>query len=95
VGDDGNFIENTKGGNNPLCPCGKGIKLGRIGKIKIDGEEYQLFRCKYKTQGGCGSEYIMDKEGNLHRGTNKLNQRLLIALNCQALVKQPKGNQIM
>ncbi len=71
VGDDGNFIENTKGSNNPLCPCGKGIKMGRMGKNKIDGEEYQLYRCKYTTQGGCGSEYTMDKEGNLHRGTNK------------------------
>jgi hypothetical protein len=65
------FVEKTsiKKQSN-LCQCG--LKLNGQGKKEIDGELYQIYACKSPDQGGCGTGYIMDKDGDLHVGRGKI-----------------------
>lgn len=71
VGSDGELIDKTTI-IKPyiLCKCGK--KLHGHGKQDIDGELYQLYVCNSSAKGGCGTYYIMDKDGDLHVGRSKI-----------------------
>jgi hypothetical protein len=48
------------------CECG--MKLSRSGKIDLNGESVQRYCCK----NGCGTYYVQDKEGDLHKGFGKV-----------------------
>ena len=71
LGFDDVLVEKTSTTNQSyICPCG--LKLNGQGKKEIDGELYQIYACKPKSQGGCGTGYIIDKEGDLHIGRSKI-----------------------
>ncbi len=71
VSSDGILIEKTAAiTESYTCKCG--LKLKMQGKKNLDGEFYQIYSCNPPSQGGCGTGYIMDKDGNLHVGRGKI-----------------------
>lgn len=68
VGADDVLVEKTT--TIKICQCGQ--KLHCQGKEDIDGELYQIYACKSPAQGGCGTGYIRDKDGDLHVGRSKI-----------------------